>query len=215
MYTAKEVENKMSYTYLGSLYYDSELSGLLSVDMMVDTKSWVSPCSYCQNYSIGRIDSTGALDGDFYDQKGKYLETDGNDDGKVYVITNKDEAKAIKKTDKSGGTTNLSSISSAVISPSKSVRSEMVKVVGEDKKESLREYGGIFRTNASGNDKLIWGAITGSNNTAFEWRDIMYNNEGNSRWRSYRGIIDPVDAARQINTVNGVHKTPWNDFGTK
>jgi hypothetical protein len=32
----------------------------------------------------------------------------------------------------------------------------MVNVVGEDKNESFREYGGIFGTDASGNDNVIW-----------------------------------------------------------
>ncbi len=61
----------------------------------------------------------------------------------------------------------------------------------------------------------MWNAITGGNNTAFEWRDLNNNEEGLKRWRAHRGIIDPVDAVRKMNTVNGVYMTPWNDFGTK
>ncbi|MDI6833687.1 MAG: RHS repeat-associated core domain-containing protein [Bacteroidales bacterium] len=139
-FTTKELDNETNYTYFGTRYYDSELS----VDPMASFRSCVSPYSYCQNNPIGRIDPTGALDGDFYDQKGKY-----------------------------------------------------------------------FGTDASGNEKVIWVAITGSNNTIFEWVDIMYINEGISSWRSYRGIIDPIEAAKQINIVNGVHIAPWNDFVTK
>lgn len=61
----------------------------------------------------------------------------------------------------------------------------------------------------------MWDAIIGGNRTAFEWRDIKNNLDGIDRWRNYRGIINPVDVARKINTVNGIYIAPWNDFGTK
>ncbi|HCM29633.1 MAG TPA: hypothetical protein DHW83_02270, partial [Bacteroidales bacterium] len=35
-FTAKELDNETSYTYFGARYYDSELSGWLSVDPMSD-----------------------------------------------------------------------------------------------------------------------------------------------------------------------------------
>ena len=72
------------YDY-GARFYDPVLGRWHCVDPMADQRSWVSPYSFYQNNPIGRIDPTGALDEDFYDQKGKYLGTDGNDDGKVYL----------------------------------------------------------------------------------------------------------------------------------
>ncbi|HOJ25279.1 MAG TPA: RHS repeat-associated core domain-containing protein [Bacteroidales bacterium] len=35
-FTAKELDNETSYTYFGARYYDSELSGWLSVDPLSD-----------------------------------------------------------------------------------------------------------------------------------------------------------------------------------
>ncbi|MDI6834030.1 MAG: RHS repeat-associated core domain-containing protein, partial [Bacteroidales bacterium] len=102
MHTAKELEKETSYTYFGARYYDSELSGWLSVDPLSDERRWVSPYSYCQNSPVMRVDQTGALDGDFISESGKYLGNDGINDGKVYVVkttqtsanTHKDENPA-------------------------------------------------------------------------------------------------------------------------
>ena len=52
-----------------------------------------------------------AFPGDFYNEGGKKIGTDGKDDGKVYVVTDKKEVNQIKKTDKEGGTTQKSEVS--------------------------------------------------------------------------------------------------------
>jgi RHS repeat-associated protein len=144
------------YSYFGARYYNSGLGIWLSVDPLASKYPSLSPYAYCANNPIKYIDPDGRSFGDFYDQKGKYLGTDGINDGNVYIVTNKTDAKAISKANKSGGTTNLSNVSSAVALPSKSIRSEMSKVVGKDSEDSFREYGGVFGTDVSGNEKLVW-----------------------------------------------------------
>ncbi|HOK21376.1 MAG TPA: RHS repeat-associated core domain-containing protein [Bacteroidales bacterium] len=62
MYPTKELDNETSQTYFGARYYDSELSGWLSVDPMSDEKRWISPNAYCQWNTLIRIDSTGLFD---------------------------------------------------------------------------------------------------------------------------------------------------------
>jgi len=62
-FTAKELDNETSYTYFGARYYDSELSGWLSVDPMSDERSWVSPYNYCQWNPIIMVDPNGKIDG--------------------------------------------------------------------------------------------------------------------------------------------------------
>lgn len=76
----------MNYSYFGARYYDSDLSVWLSVDPASDQRSWISPYNYVQWNPIGRVDPTGALDGDYLGTDGRYLGNDGYDDGKVYVV---------------------------------------------------------------------------------------------------------------------------------
>ena len=57
--TANELDNETSYTYLGARYYDSELSGWLSVDPMSDKYPSLSPYCYSAYNPIKYIDSDG------------------------------------------------------------------------------------------------------------------------------------------------------------
>ncbi|MCE7057725.1 hypothetical protein LZF95_23785 [Algoriphagus sp. AGSA1] len=101
--------------------------------------------------------------GDFYDERGKKLGADGNDDVRLYVDTNRQEAKSISATNKSGGTTQASSVFSAVELPSAKVRKEMGKAVtrsnqpsGDDTKGGFHEEGGIFGTGNKRSDQVIY-----------------------------------------------------------
>lgn len=67
--------------------------------------------------------------GDFYDQQGNHLGTDGVDDKKKYVVTNKDQAKAVERTNKAGGTTQVKDVNSAVELPSDAVLKESLSVI--------------------------------------------------------------------------------------
>ena len=58
-FTAKELDNETSYTYFGARYYDSELSGWLSVDPMSDKYPSLSPYIYCYNNPVIMKDPNG------------------------------------------------------------------------------------------------------------------------------------------------------------
>jgi hypothetical protein len=96
------------------------------------------------NNPIRFTDVFGMGAGDFYDENGKFLGTDGNDDGKIYVVTDKQEKKAIKQTNKDGGTTQVSDVNSATELPSAYVRGEMGKAVDRAGSPSFHEEGGFF-----------------------------------------------------------------------
>jgi len=59
MFTAKELDNETSYTYFGARYYDSELSGWLSVDPMCDKYPSTSAYMYCGGNPVILIDPNG------------------------------------------------------------------------------------------------------------------------------------------------------------
>jgi RHS repeat-associated protein len=58
-FTAKELDNETSYTYFGARYYDSELSGWLSVDPMSDKYPSLSPYCYSANNPVVLVDPNG------------------------------------------------------------------------------------------------------------------------------------------------------------
>ena len=61
MYTAKELDNETSYTYFGARYYDSELSGWLSVDPMSDKYPSLSPYCYTADNPVVLVDPNGEI----------------------------------------------------------------------------------------------------------------------------------------------------------
>jgi len=99
-FTVKELDNETSYTYFGARYYDSDLSGWLSVDPMSDMRSWVSPYAYCQNNPVMLVDPRGMLDWEPVVTKSgdvKYIAEEGDN---IYTFMSQynlsfDQAKSI------------------------------------------------------------------------------------------------------------------------
>ena len=102
-FTGKERDEETGFSYFGARYYDSDLSGLfLSVDPMADKYPSFSPYAYCAWNPVKLVDPDGREMGDFYSKDGTYLNTDGKNDGKVYIV--KDQAWGTKiKNDRLSG----------------------------------------------------------------------------------------------------------------
>jgi len=93
-FTAKELDNETSYTYFGARYYDSELSGWLSVDPMSDERRWVSPYAYCQWNPLVLVDPSGMIDDNYriyYDGTIEKEETNDPTNTYTYVNSNYEE----------------------------------------------------------------------------------------------------------------------------
>jgi hypothetical protein len=138
------------------------ISRWISPDPLADAYYSYSPYHFSGNNPIRYVDPTGMYFIDYYDQGGDKIGTDGNNDGRVVVVTDNKEAKSIKATDKAGGTTAMSSVKSGVELPSAMVRGEMGKAVeragqptSDDTKGGFHEEGGIFGIDPNGNEKVI------------------------------------------------------------
>lgn len=96
-YNGKEIVNDHGlgmYLY-GARVYLPEIGRFSGVDPLADQAPGWTPYRYGFNSPLRFSDPTGnfevdEVDGDYYDNKGNYIGTDGIDDGKIYVVNSSD-----------------------------------------------------------------------------------------------------------------------------
>ncbi len=164
LYNSKELQDELNlnwYDYQARMY-DPAIARWMAIDPLSEKSRRWSPYSYCYNNPLIFVDPDGMF-ADYYDQDAKKIGTDGKNDGKVVVVTDKKEVKAISATDKAGGVTSRDNVKSGVELPSAKVREQMGNAVDRsnaksdaagDKTGGFHEEGGIYgKTN--GEDKVV------------------------------------------------------------
>ena len=97
------------YDY-GARQQDPAVGMFTSMDPLCEKYYNISPYMYCAGNPIRYVDPTGMAYGDYFDRDGNYLGTDGEDDGEIYIVTDRKERKQISKNE---GKVEPGSISSA------------------------------------------------------------------------------------------------------
>ena len=81
----------------GAKYYNSAYSIWLSVDPMSEKYPSLSPYAYCGNNPVKLVDPNGAEIGNYYDISGHLMGSDGNEDGKIYLVSNQESVSTDEK----------------------------------------------------------------------------------------------------------------------
>ena len=116
LFSGKEKDSETGFSYFSARYYEPEmLSGWLSVDPVADKYPSLSPYAYCAwtrptggdehrwikynivNNPIKLVDPDGQDIADFYNLKGEWIGTDGNNDGRIFLVIDESDVSMILK----------------------------------------------------------------------------------------------------------------------
>jgi len=143
---------------------NSSSSRWYSVDPLADQQIQWSPYHFAYDNPIRYNDPDGRIPGDFYDQQGNKIGSDGKADQKVYVVTDQKEVQSAQKSTAKGKTLDADKMKSDILLPSEHVRTRMGEAVdrsnnpstaADDATGGMHEEGGYYGTNASGQEIAI------------------------------------------------------------
>ena len=197
MYTfsAKEKDAETGYSYFGARYYSSYLSVWLSVDPMAAKYPFLSSYVYCADNPVKLVDPNGMEYGNFVDENGSFLGTDGKNDGIVYAVADEAEQEMIRENNTKGINTDVSKVNSAMILPNAENRSLLVEMSQScDNDYPNTENGGIWgynlRPESMNQEELRWAnqGYTGNPDIIGQSLSIDYNSVDDS-WFKKMGFF--------------------------
>ena len=130
-YNGKEKEESfgLHWNDHGARSLDVQLGRWNGVDPLAE--KFVSTSSYVAmlNNPIRFVDLDGRQAGEYYNENGRHIGSDGNDDNMKYVVTDNDEARTVRQNNRRGNDTSLDEVTSAVVLPSDAALSESLDVL--------------------------------------------------------------------------------------
>jgi RHS repeat-associated protein len=162
-FTQYERDSETGLDYAQARYYASAQGRFTSVDPLMASGTAGNPQSwnrytYAFNNPLLFTDPSGLVAGDYYNERGDWIGTDGLNDGQAYLVTSQNEAQRMETATDSGALVSANNYTSLLTLPSQAVRQEIgVAAVarsnapaGADTQGGKHEEGGIVIATANG-----------------------------------------------------------------
>jgi len=211
LFTGKSRDIESGLDNLGARSYSSAFCRFPSVDPLTGSarnpQSW-NRYSYAVNNPLRFIDPTGMAPADYWDERGRHLGSDGQNDQRNLIVTNEVEATQIKNADRRGQPTPTTNITSAVEMPSAAVRQAIGAAVQRSNSPATtcQQIGENPQPDARGGrheEGGLWGSINGVETVAPAVPGPAGSTSADSVSMVTGDSVNPNVSAQQMQSVDG------------